>query len=82
MAPVEEHAMAAPAPAMKPMPKPAHTEHVQPTYVEHVKPVTRCYVPSGPYAGTYVDGKLLATLFTDIDDYGGGKLEEVCGLSY
>ena len=82
MAPAEEHAMAAPAPVMKPMPKPAQAEHVQPTYVEHTKPVTRCYVPSGPYAGTYVDGKLLATLFTDIDDYGGGKLEEVCGLSY
>ena len=72
-APVEEHAMA-PAPVAKPMP--------QPVYADQVKPVTRCYVPSGPYAGTYVDGKLLATLFTDIDDYGGGKLEEVCGLSY
>ncbi len=69
MAPVEEHAMVA-----KPEPKP--------TYVAQVKPVTRCYVQSGPYAGTYVDGKLLATLFTDIDDYGGGKLEQVCGLGY
>lgn len=72
LAPGEDHAMA--APEMKPMPKPAHAAHM--------KPVTRCYVQSGPYAGTYVDGKLLATLFTDIDDYGGGKLEEVCGLSY
>ena len=86
LAPVEEHAMADPAPMMKPMPKPAPAmyggEHMKPTYADYVKPVTRCYVQSGPYAGTYVDGKLLATLFTSIDDYGGGKLEEVCGLSY
>jgi outer membrane protein OmpA-like peptidoglycan-associated protein len=97
LAPAEEHAMAEPSPAMKPMPKPVYEAQVQqaemagskgyvaemrPTYVDHVKPVTRCYVPSGPWAGTYVDGKLLATLFTSIDDYGGGKLEEVCGLSY
>ncbi len=80
VAPVEDHAMA-PAPVMKPMPKPVYAAP-QPTYVEHVQPVTRCTVPSGPYAGTYVNGKLIATLFTDIDDYGGGKLEEVCALSY
>ncbi|MCB1330579.1 MAG: OmpA family protein [Maritimibacter sp.] len=97
LAPVEEHAMVAPEPAMKPMPKPVYeaqmTEaemagskgyvaEMAPAYAAPVKTVTRCYVPSGPYAGHYVDGKLLATLFTSIDDYGGGKLEEVCGLRY
>lgn len=51
-------------------------------HTAYVTSVPRCIVPSGPYGGPYVDGKLLATLFTSIDDYGGGKLEEVCGLRY
>ena len=83
MSPVEGDGMAM-APAPKPVPTPAPVvvaEH-QPAMVEHGKPGTRCIVPSGPYSGTYVDGKVLATMFTDIDDYGGGKLVEVCGLSY
>lgn len=92
LAPAEEQAMASPEPTMKPMPKPAHAGPMKPAqggYMQggqvqaaYMKPVTRCYVPTGPHAGTYVDGKLLATLFTSIDDYGGGKLEEVCGLRY
>ncbi len=42
----------------------------------------RCVVPTGPFSTTHVEGKVLATVFTDFDDYGGGKLVEVCGLDY
>jgi len=79
MVPVDETGMAV-APAPKPVPAPVVA--VQSHVAEPVMQTARCIVPNGPYAATYVDGKVLATVFTDIDDYGGGKLVEVCGLAY
>jgi len=93
MAPDQEHEMA-PAPTADA--DPGYDKGEMPDYAndmapDHGKPgygkdvvmeVNRCTVPTGPYAAHYVNGKVLATRFTDIDDYGGGKLEEVCGLGY
>lgn len=48
--------------------------------VETVKP--GCSVPAYPHADYKVEGRLVAVGFEDIDDFGGGRLVEVCKVGH
>ncbi|MCB8837750.1 OmpA family protein [Aurantimonas sp. VKM B-3413] len=42
----------------------------------------RCSVPAYPHAGGMRSGRLISVGFQDIDDFGGGRLIEVCDVSH
>lgn len=41
-----------------------------------------CSVPAYPYAGYRVEGRVVAAGFQDLDDFGGGRLIEVCKVGH
>lgn len=49
---------------------------------DHDAAAATCRVPAYPYAGHTVEGRIVAAGFQDLDDFGGGRLIEVCKIGY
>ncbi|ORE97564.1 OmpA family protein [Aurantimonas sp. 22II-16-19i] len=49
---------------------------------DHAAAAATCRVPAYPYAGHTVEGRIVAASFQDLDDFGGGRLIEVCKIGY
>ncbi|WAP68999.1 OmpA family protein [Jiella pelagia] len=47
---------------------------------DHAEPA--CSVPAYPHAGYEVEGRIVAAGFQDIDDFGGGRIVEVCRIGH